>query len=108
MTNSPTTPLSCTEKAGCPLGHTDYGLGHDPCGCYYDSGVYRNACPEHGQGSQGELVEAAGDLQKAINNPGVNPRYHHQLMARHRAEWPTLWAAIDLLARIEAAREAQQ
>lgn len=36
-------------------------------------------------------------LRAAIEVKGVNPRYHHELMAKHRAEWPVLWAAIDRL-----------
>lgn len=36
-------------------------------------------------------------LRRAIKNPGHNPSYHQQVMDRHRAEWPTLWNAIDNL-----------
>lgn len=36
-------------------------------------------------------------VREAITNEGPAPKVHHQIMARHRAEWPTLWAAIDRL-----------
>lgn len=36
-------------------------------------------------------------LRKAIEVEGVNPRYHHELMGKHRYEWPVLWDAIDRL-----------
>ena len=62
--------IACTKGPGCPLGHTDYGLGHSPCGCYYDSGVYRSACREHDEGAQiyalrAQLAEAVALLRVA-------------------------------------------
>jgi hypothetical protein len=39
-------------------------------------------------------------LRRAIEEEGPQPAHHRETMARHRREWPTLWAAIDdLLAR---------
>lgn len=34
-------------------------------------------------------------LRQAILDKGPAPLRHDQIMAKHRAEWPTLWAAID-------------
>lgn len=36
-------------------------------------------------------------VRRAITDPGVNPEYHARQLARLRAEWPTLHAAIMLL-----------
>lgn len=30
-------------------------------------------------------------------NPGPRPEVHRDVLERHRAEWPTLWRAIDAL-----------
>ncbi len=35
-------------------------------------------------------------VQKAIQNEGPSLYHHRRVMARHRAEWPTLWEALDL------------
>ena len=43
--------------------------------------------------------DAIAAILRAINDPGPNPAYHREVMARHRAEWPTLWEAIDRLRR---------
>jgi hypothetical protein len=37
------------------------------------------------------------ELRRAIEDPGPRPDIHFEIMARHRREWPTLWAAIDRL-----------
>lgn len=34
-------------------------------------------------------------LRQAVTVKGQNPMHHDRIMARHRAEWPTLWRAID-------------
>lgn len=47
-----------------------------------------------------ELNEALDQLEVAILDEGPAPRFHREVMARQRAEWPTLWAAID---RVRAA-----
>lgn len=41
------------------------------------------------------MLAALQRLEDAIVNEGPHPEYHHQVLDRHRAEWPTLWAAID-------------
>lgn len=33
--------------------------------------------------------------QKAIANEGPKKYLHRRVMARHQAEWPTLWEALD-------------
>lgn len=35
------------------------------------------------------------ELEKAIKDAGVVPKYHHHVMKKHRDEWPTLWKALD-------------
>lgn len=40
---------------------------------------------------------AVDAIIRAIDESGPNPAYHRKVMARHRAEWPTLWAALDQL-----------
>jgi hypothetical protein len=40
---------------------------------------------------------ALEQLRRAIRDEGPSPRLHRKVMARHRREWPTLWAAIDRL-----------
>ena len=40
-------------------------------------------------------------LRKAVNNKGINPKFHDKLMARHRKEWPQLWVAIDALLKAD-------
>lgn len=42
-----------------------------------------------------ELEDGIASLGRAISNQGPVPRYHRQVMADHRREWPTLWRAID-------------
>ena len=44
--------------------------------------------------TQQEAIEA---IRAAITDAGPHPEYHYTLMERHRAEWPTLWAALDAL-----------
>ena len=34
-------------------------------------------------------------IRRAIQDEGPQPAFHRATMARHRKEWPTLWAAID-------------
>lgn len=36
-------------------------------------------------------------LRLAIEDEGPRPDLHRATLARHRAEWPTLWRAIDNL-----------
>ena len=45
--------------------------------------------------SDAELRAALRDLQVAVQDEGPAPRYHRDILARHRHEWPTLWHAID-------------
>ena len=42
---------------------------------------------------------AAWAVVRAIKQEGPQPRYHREVMARHRNEWPTLWEALDELMR---------
>lgn len=46
-----------------------------------------------------DVEQAAVNLMTAITDPGPRPDIHHEVMRRHRAEWPTLWARLDELAR---------
>lgn len=43
------------------------------------------------------LRSAIGTVIAAIDNKGPHPGHHDIIVARHRAEWPTLWQAIDKL-----------
>lgn len=36
-------------------------------------------------------------VRQAIENPGPFPEHHRRTMARQRADWPTLWKALDAL-----------
>ena len=36
-------------------------------------------------------------LVDAVKNEGRVPAYHHAVLKEHRAEWPTLWRAIDAI-----------
>lgn len=45
------------------------------------------------------LAAALDALDAAITVPGPVPEYHEKIMAKHRREWPTLWAAIDAVRR---------
>lgn len=42
-----------------------------------------------------ELEYALMHLEEAIYDEGPQPKYHRQVMKKHRKEWPVLWAAID-------------
>jgi hypothetical protein len=45
------------------------------------------------------ILEAAHRLVavlEAIENEGPRPDIHREIMARHRKEWPTLWAALEV------------
>ncbi len=42
-----------------------------------------------------ELGRALHRLSQAVLDHGPSPTHHYQVMERHRAEWPSLWAAID-------------
>jgi hypothetical protein len=42
-----------------------------------------------------EAAKSLLEIMDAIEDEGRVPRYHRQIMARHRKEWPTLWRAID-------------
>lgn len=49
------------------------------------------------------LEHAAYEVRRALRNEGRSPQWHRSLQARHRAEWPVLWAALDqLVAAIDA------
>jgi hypothetical protein len=37
------------------------------------------------------------EIRRAIADPGSHPDHHRMVMAKHRAEWPTLWRALDRL-----------
>lgn len=43
------------------------------------------------------LKSRVWELHSAIENAGINPRFHHKIMKKHRKEWPTLWKVIDRL-----------
>lgn len=43
------------------------------------------------------LENAAHEVKRAVVVPGPVPQHHRSIMSRHRAEWPTLWEAIDHL-----------
>lgn len=49
--------------------------------------------------------EALADLEVAIITEGRIPKYHREVMARHRKEWPTLWRAIDKLRKLISDKE---
>lgn len=42
---------------------------------------------------------AVEELVRAVLNKGPVPRYHDQVIARHRREAPVIWAAIDRIVR---------
>lgn len=42
---------------------------------------------------------AIRDLVRAVTNEGRSPYWHRKTLARHRAEAPVIWAAIDRLVR---------
>jgi hypothetical protein len=44
-----------------------------------------------------ELVAAAKQIRAAVEDPGPHPEFHRRVLRKHRAEWPTLWEAIDRL-----------
>lgn len=45
-----------------------------------------------------ELLKAKRlSIIEAIENEGSVQKYHRQIMAKHRKEWPKLWEAIDWL-----------
>lgn len=48
-------------------GHSDAGLGHDVCGCYYDSGVRLEPCAVHGMLDSHRLVVALADVAAAAD-----------------------------------------
>lgn len=41
------------------------------------------------------MSDAVQAVISAIRDPGSHPDWHREVMARHRAEWPTLWRALD-------------
>ena len=49
--------------------------------------------------SKHNLIEVRNNdirrLREAIHDKGPHPDYHDSILARHRAEWPTLWAVLD-------------
>ena len=49
-------------------------------------------------------LEAIDQLRRAVKNEGPMPEYHRRMMAKHRSEWPTLWAAIDAVLRADTLR----
>lgn len=42
---------------------------------------------------------AIRDLVRAVTDEGRSPYWHRKTLARHRAEAPVIWAAIDRLVR---------
>lgn len=52
------------------------------------------ATTERNRMATDRAVEA---IRRAVNDPGPQPEHHRKVMERHRAEWPTLWRAIDAL-----------
>lgn len=38
-------------------------------------------------------------LYEAVTDEGANPRFHRQVMAGHRREWPVLWKVIDKIVK---------
>ena len=52
-----------------------------------------------------DTEKAALAVLHAIANPGPHPDYHRQVMELHRAEWPTLWRALDDLSRAAGGAE---
>ena len=40
-------------------------------------------------------LDAWMEVRRAVLDKGRAPRLHDEIMAQHRHEWPTLWAAID-------------
>lgn len=46
------------------------------------------------------MVMAASAVSQAVRVEGPNPRYHREVMARHRREWPELWKALDRLLEV--------
>ena len=49
-----------------------------------------------------ELRAIVYEVVRAITVEGKHPPTHRRIMAKHRAEWPTLWRALDRL--VEANR----
>lgn len=45
------------------------------------------------------LAAAVAAVRHAVDDAGPRPDVHQKIMARHRAEWPTLWDAVDWLIR---------
>lgn len=43
------------------------------------------------------MAEAVDRIRRAIDDEGPDPVRHRRIMAKHRREWPTLWAALDEL-----------
>lgn len=41
--------------------------------------------------------QLVAQLRTAIEDQGSHPDFHQAVMRDHRAQWPTLWAAIDAL-----------
>lgn len=52
-----------------------------------------------------EREEAVQAIIDAIRNEGPVPAWHRRVMNRHRADWPTLWAALDNLMDAERKRD---
>lgn len=73
--------------------------------CIYPAcGVYGPRIEEHHltallRGDYDTKREAIKQLRNAIDVEGRSPEHHHNIMAKHRKEWPTLWKAIDRLLR---------
>lgn len=44
-----------------------------------------------------EMNGAVDKVVHAIDNEGVRPMHHRRIMKEHRAQWPTLWNALDSL-----------
>lgn len=53
------------------------------------------------------LKDAIDKLHDAVYDQGSHPSHHAHVMARHRAEWPSLWAAIDALLKAVEGNEGK-
>jgi hypothetical protein len=77
----------------------DYRIDHDPRSndaSLWDAvaDAVLAAVVHSNRGLQANAVE---EIREAVQNLGPYPHTHLHIMARHRKEWPTLWAAIDRL-----------
>lgn len=57
---------------------------------------------------ESNMENSIAELVKAIRDRGAVPQFHNHVMRKHRAEWPTLWNAIDNIVKEYDAREKEQ